>query len=45
MASARGHRWGKYVFLPWSVCFKCGLVALKNERSRAAVKAKCSGDE
>ena len=45
MAGQRGHRWGKYVFLPWAVCFKCGLIALRNDRTAIAIKTRCSGDD
>jgi hypothetical protein len=45
MAGQRGHRWVKYVFLSWSVCGKCGLVALRNDRTAAAIRARCPGDD
>lgn len=45
MARQRGHHWVKYVFLSWSVCGKCGLVTLRNERTALAIRAQCPGDE
>lgn len=27
--------------IPWAVCEHCGLLALKNERTRQAMRAKC----
>lgn len=31
------------VGIPWVVCQHCGLVALKNETTRLAVRAACPG--
>lgn len=31
--------------LSWQYCAKCGLVALKNEATFKAMKAKCPGDD
>lgn len=45
MGAQRGHRWDKYKCLPWPVCFKCGLVALKNDVTALAIKARCPGDD
>lgn len=39
----RGHVWTK--FLSWPMCRKCGLLALHNERTRLAIRAKCDGDD
>lgn len=30
--------------MPWQYCCKCGLVYLKNEATRKAIKAPCKGD-
>jgi ribosomal protein S27AE len=30
---------------PWPVCSNCGLVFLKNDRTRKAAKAACEWDE
>jgi hypothetical protein len=29
--------------LNWQVCSKCGLIALKNERTRKALRKPCPG--
>ena len=45
MKRQTGHRWDKLKFLPWPVCFKCGLVALRNARTGLAVRGRCEGDD
>lgn len=30
---------------PWLVCARCGLVALKNDETRKALRAACPGAE
>ena len=30
---------------PWPVCDNCGLVGLKNEATRKAIKAQCEWEE
>ena len=35
------HVWVKLRGLPWPVCSCCGLVALRNERTRSAMQVGC----
>lgn len=36
------HRWHRPKVAPWlQYCWRCGLVALKNERTEKAIKAGC----
>ena len=40
---------GKHAFtfhiLNWQVCSKCGLITLKNKRTRRAIRNACKGSE
>jgi len=41
-----GHRWHTPKGKPWcTYCWRCGLMALKNEATYRAVKAGCFKDE
>jgi len=31
--------------LTWRYCSKCGLIAMKNERSRRKIKKQCQGTQ
>lgn len=42
------HEWintPKRAALPWAICDKCGLVALKNESTKLAIKLGCGWKE
>jgi hypothetical protein len=45
--SAIGHVFGAWVSrVPWlKFCRRCGLIALKNERTEKAIRAGCGADE
>lgn len=36
---------GKLKRLPWAYCKRCGLMALKNDASRKALRAECVTEE
>lgn len=36
---------GKKVKLPWDVCVRCGLIYLRNDATRRAVKLGCNYKE
>lgn len=35
------HQWHKPKRLPWPWCIHCGLLALKNDVTKRAIKAEC----
>lgn len=35
------HKWRRYRFLPWEVCSRCGLIALRNEPTEKAIRLGC----
>lgn len=39
-----GHNFGGKI-LNWQYCLKCGLITLKNDRTRKAINAACKGQE
>lgn len=36
-----GHSWWRPKWLSWDLCKCCGLIALKNELTRQAIRAGC----
>lgn len=39
-----GHVWRKWRAIPWEVCRRCGLVALRNEATERRIRAGCDAD-
>jgi hypothetical protein len=39
------HSWVKRKAFPWRMCFRCGLVDLRNPLSQWAVQHGCDNDE
>lgn len=42
--SKKTHAWTFHI-LNWSVCSKCGLIALKNKPTQKAMRRPCPGSE
>lgn len=40
-----GHSWFKWRAIPWEVCRRCGIVALRNEATARKIRAGCDADE
>jgi len=45
MAGMNSHSWVKVRWMPWLLCGKCGLVALKNDITRWCISHGCDYDE
>jgi hypothetical protein len=39
------HQWAPLKRIPWPYCKRCGLLALRNEVTRTAMKAACVVEE
>jgi hypothetical protein len=41
----RGHEPCKVKWMPWLYCCRCGLVYLRNEPTRAAIRQPCPAED